>query len=152
MDYEKRNKIFFQTKVNSLIDSKNNIREEGNWVLNPITKNLKEIQPDELKELKELVSEYLIDGVNNYSDKPFNWIEEDVVTTVSINKNLIFKAKIIYTFSSTILELSTTSKGSTSNTVETFENNITNHEWNDKVIEIFVNQYLLKSRCAAAAI
>ena len=152
MDYEKRNKIFFQTKVNSLIDSKNNIREEGNWVLNPITKNLKEIQPDELKELKELVSEYLIDGVNNYSDKPFNWIEEDVVTTVSINKNLIFKAKIIYTFSSTILELSTTSKGSTANTVETFENNITNHEWNDKVIEIFVNQYLLKSRCAAAAI
>ena len=152
MDYEKRNKIFFQTKVNSLIDSKNNIREEGNWVLNPITKNLKEIQPDELKELKELVSEYLIDGVNNYSDKPFNWIEEDVVTTVSINKNLIFKAKIIYTFSSTILELSTTSKGSTANAVETFENNITNHEWNDEVIERFVNQYLLKCRCAAAAI
>ena len=150
MDYEKRNKIFFQTKVNSLIDSKNNIREEGNWLLNPITKNLKEIQPDELKELKELVSEYLIDGVNNYSDKPFNWIEEDVVTTVSINKNLIFKAKIIYTFSSTILELSTTSKGSTTNAVETFENNITKHEWNDEVIEIFVNQYLLKSRCAAA--
>lgn len=152
MDYEKRNKIFFQTKVNSLIDSKNNIREEGNWVLNPITKNLKEIKPDELKELKDLVSEYLIDGVNNYSDKPFNWVEEDVVTTVSINKILFFKAKIIYTFSSTILELSTTSKGSTSNTVETFENNITKHEWNDEVIERFVNQYLLKSRCAAAAI
>ena len=141
-EYKKRNKLYFQTRVNSLIDSKNNIREEGNRLINI----------DDQNELKELVSEYLIDGVNNYSDKPFNWVEEDVVTTVSINKNLIFKAKIIYTFSSTILELSTTLKGSPTNAVETFENNITNQEWNDAVIERFVNQYLLKSRCAAAAI
>lgn len=145
---KKTNNLYFQTKVNSLIESKDNIREKG---FVKITQNLKELSHEEFKELKELISEYLIDCINNYSKKPFNWVDDDVITTIKINKTPMFKAKVIYTFSSTILELTTYFNNSSANIVETFENDAKKNNWDDSIIENFINKYLIKSRCVAAA-
>ena len=145
---KKANRLYFQTKVNSLIESKDNIREEG---FVKITQNLKELSHDEFKELKELMSEYLIDCVNNYSERPFNWVDDDVISILKINKTPMFKAKVIYTFSSIILELTTYFNNSSANIIETFENNDKENNWDDSIIENFINKYLMKSRCAAAS-
>lgn len=145
---KKANILYFQTKVNALIESKDNIREEGSV---KITQNLKELKPDDIKDLKELISEYLIDGVNNYSDRPFNWVDDDVITVIKINKTPIFKAKVIYTFSSTILELTTYFNNPSANIIEAFENNSVENCWDDSIIEKFVNKYLMISRCIAAS-
>lgn len=145
---KKTNRLYFQTKVNSLIESKDNIREEG---FVKLKQNLKELKHEEFKELKELMSEYLIDCVNNYSEKPFNWVDDDVISILKINKTPMFKAKVIYTFSSTILELTAYFNNSSANIVETFENNTKENTWDDSVIENFINKYLLSFRCMGAA-
>lgn len=145
---KKTNRLYFQTKVNSLIESKDNIREEG---FVKLKQNLKELNHEEFKELKELMSEYLIDCVNNYSEKPFNWVDDDVISILKINKTPMFKAKVIYTFSSTILELTAYFNNSSANIVETFENNTKENIWDDSVIENFINKYLLSFRCMDAA-
>lgn len=145
---KKTNRLYFQTKVNSLIESKDNIREEG---FVKLKQNLKELNHEEFKELKELMSEYLIDCVNNYSEKPFNWVDDDVISILKINKTPMFKAKVIYTFSSTILELTAYFNNSSANIVETFENNTKENTWDDSVIENFINKYLLSFRCMGAA-
>lgn len=145
---KKANRLYFQTKVNSLIESKDNIREEG---FVKLKQNLKELNNEEFKELKELMSEYLIDCVNNYSEKPFNWVDDDVISILKINKTPMFKAKVIYTFSSTILELTAYFNNSSANIVETFENNVKENNWDDSIIENFINKYLLRFRCMDAA-
>lgn len=145
---KKANRLYFQTKVNSLIESKDNIREEG---FVKLKQNLKELNHEEFKELKELMSEYLIDCVNNYSEKPFNWVDDDVISILKINKTPMFKAKVIYTFSSTILELTAYFNNSSANIVEIFENNAKENNWDDSIIENFINKYLLRIRCMGAA-
>lgn len=145
---KKANRLYFQTKVNSLIESKDNIREEG---FVKLKQNLKELNHEEFKELKELMSEYLIDCVNNYSEKPFNWVDDDVISILKINKTPMFKAKVIYTFSSTILELTAYFNNSSANIVEIFENNAKENNWDDSIIENFINKYLLRIRCMVAA-
>lgn len=145
---KKANRLYFQTKVNSLIESKDNIREEG---FVKLKQNLKELNNEEFKELKELMSEYLIDCVNNYSEKPFNWVDDDVISILKINKTPMFKAKVIYTFSSTILELTAYFNNSSANIVKTFENNTKENNWDDSIIENFINKYLLRFRCMDAA-
>lgn len=145
---KKANRLYFQTKVNSLIESKDNIREEG---FVKLKQNLKELNHEEFKELKDLMSEYLIDCVNNYSEKPFNWVDDDVISILKINKTPMFKAKVIYTFSSTILELTAYFNNSSANIVEIFENNAKENNWDDSIIENFINKYLLRIRCMVAA-
>ncbi len=145
---KKVNRLYFQTKVNALIENKDNIREEG---FVKITQNLKDLKQPEFDELKELICDHLIDGINNYSDRPFNWVEDDVITTIKINKTLMFKAKIIYTFSSTLLELTTYFNNPSANIVETFENNSVENMWDDSVIENYINKYLMRTRCGMAS-